>query len=74
MLFRSAAFADSIKIDGQVAQEARIEEEGNVITTIYKYDGVEFHVDIEVDAVQTHNAQDAIKSAWGVDAASLGIL
>ncbi len=70
----TAAFADSIKIDGQVAQEARIEEEGNVITTIYKYDGVEFHVDIEVDAVQTHNAQDAIKSAWGVDAASLGIL
>ena len=57
-----------------MAQEARIEEDGNVITTIYKYDGVEFHVDVEVDAVQTHNAQDAIKSAWGVDAAALGIL
>ena len=70
----TAAFADSVMIDGQVAQEARIEENGNVITTIYKYDGVEFHVDVEVDAVQTHNAQDAIKSAWGVDAASLGIL
>ena len=25
------------------------------------------HVDAEVDAVQTHNAQEAIKSAWGVD-------
>ncbi|MCI8549582.1 MAG: hypothetical protein HFI68_03120 [Lachnospiraceae bacterium] len=47
---------------------------GDVITTVYKYDGVEFHVDVEVDAVQTHNAQDAIKSAWGVDAEDLGIL
>ena len=25
------------------------------------------NVEAEVDAVQTHNAQDAIKSAWGVD-------
>lgn len=24
-------------------------------------------VEAEVDAVQTHNAQSAIKSAWGVD-------
>ena len=27
----------------------------------------------EVDGVQTHNAADAIKSAWGVDAAAMGI-
>ena len=67
-------FADTIRIDGKLASEARIETNGNVITTTYKYDGVEFHVDVEVDAVQTHNAQDAIKSAWGVDAAGLGIL
>lgn len=67
-------FADSVRIDGAVASEATVETNGNVITTTYKYDGVEFHVDVEVDAVQTHNAQDAIKSAWGVDADSLGIL
>ena len=24
-------------------------------------------LDAEVDAVQTHNAKDAIKSAWGID-------
>ncbi len=70
----TAAFADSVRIDGEVASEAKVETNGNVITTTYKYDGVEFHVDVEVDAVQTHNAQDAIKSAWGVDAAGLGIL
>lgn len=70
----SAAFVDSVRIDGKVASEARVETKGNIITTTYKYDGVEFHVDVEVDAVQTHNAQDAIKSAWGVDATELGIL
>lgn len=67
-------FADAIRIDGKVASEAKVETKGNIITTTYKYDGVEFHVDVEVDAVQTHNAQDAIKSAWGVDASGLGIL
>lgn len=67
-------FADGITIDGQLATEAEIRQEGNTITTTYKYDGVEFHLDVEVDAVQTHNAQDAIWSAWGVDAAALGIL
>ena len=78
-----AVFADGVRIDGQVASEAvtdskeSTDEKGNkttTLTTTYRYDGVEFHVDVEVDAVQTHNAQDAIKSAWGVDAASLGIL
>ena len=74
----SVPFADKIRIDGQVAaetsMETRVEPEGKVITTTYKYDGVNFHLDVEVDAVQTHNAQDAIKSAWGVDASVLGIL
>lgn len=68
------AFAESIRIDGNLASMAEVETKGNTITTTYAYDGVEFHVDVEVDAVQTHNAKDAIKSAWGVDASSLGIL
>ena len=67
-------FADTIRIDGKLALEASVETKGNTITTTYKYDGVVFHVDVEVDAVQTHNAQDAMKSAWGVDASGLGIL
>ncbi len=71
---KTAAFADTIAIDGQIAQDVTITTKDNIITTTYKYDGVEFHLDVEVDAVQTHNAQDAIKSAWGVDAAALGIL
>ncbi len=62
-------------IDGQVAAAAEVRDNGDgTITTVYKYDGVMFNVDVEVDAVQTHNAQDAIRRAWGVDAAALGIL
>ena len=35
--------------------------------TSYLYNGYRFFLEAEVDAVQTHNAEDAIKSAWGVD-------
>ena len=37
------------------------------LTYVYEYDGYTFHLDAEVDAVQTHNAEAAIKSAWGID-------
>lgn len=33
----------------------------------YSYHGLRFVLEAEVNAVQTHNAEDAIKSAWGVD-------
>lgn len=42
-------------------------EGGTIITTTYRYNGYKFVLEAEVDAVQTHNAEDAIKSAWGVD-------
>lgn len=41
--------------------------------TEYAYDNYKFGISVEVDAVQTHNAADAIKGAWGVDAKALGI-
>lgn len=31
----------------------------------YRYDGKQFCLEIEADAIQTHNAADAAKSAWG---------
>lgn len=34
----------------------------------YLYDYANFYVELEVDAVQTHNAEDAILGAWGVHA------
>ena len=59
--------SDTIRIDESVAQQVNKQVDGNTIRYTYKYDGYSFHVDAEVDAVQTHNAQEAIKSAWGVD-------
>lgn len=75
----TALFADKIRINDKLAEAVEIKEEvqadgTTLITTTYKYDGVQFFVDVDVDAVQTHNAQDAIMSSWGVDAAELGIL
>ena len=37
------------------------------ISYTYKYDGIEFGLKVEADAVQTHNAKDAIRSAWGIE-------
>ena len=62
---------DALSIDPSVGTKVtRTEtqtEEGTVITLKYAYDGYSFQVEIEADAVQTHNAKEAIKSAWGVD-------
>lgn len=62
---------DALSIDSSVGtkvnQTETQTEDGTVITTEYAYDGYSFQVEIEADAVQTHNAADAIKSAWGVD-------
>ena len=62
---------DKLSIDGSIATKVKqdvTEKDGyKTITTTYAYDGYNFQLEAEADAVQTHNAQDAIKSAWGVD-------
>lgn len=72
------AFCDTFQVDPGVAVkvtqektvETRMGEDGvehtyTIITTTYDYDGTQFRLAAEVDAVQTHNAEDAIWSAWG---------
>jgi len=59
--------SDTIRIDESVAQQVNKVTDGSTVTYQYKYDGYSFNLDAEVDAVQTHNAKAAIKSAWGVD-------
>lgn len=70
------ALSDTIQIDNAVAskvtERTTMEDDKQVTTTVYAYDGYTFQVKAEVDAVQNHNAQAAIKSAWGVDAAMSG--
>ena len=71
------AFTDTLKVDSsitkKVTEEVSTDGNGNkTITTVYDYDGYQFSIEAEVDAVQTHNAEDAIKSAWGVDVSVSG--
>lgn len=65
----SSLFADTLTIDENIAKKVTQEtkKEGNytTITTTYDYNGVTFQIEVQVDAVQEHNAEDAAWSAWG---------
>lgn len=69
----TSLFADQLSIDGAVAaQVSETEEVENrdgavyrTITRTYAYDGHDFCLEVKVDAVQDHNAEDAALSAWG---------
>lgn len=68
------AFCEGVTIDptigAKVTKSETLDENGSrIITTECAYNGYQFHLEAEVDAVQTHSGEDAIKSAWGVDAA-----
>ena len=61
---------NQLKIDKSVAvrePEPEVTKDGNrtIYTYIYKYDGCAFYIEADVQAIQTHNAQDAINSQWG---------
>ena len=60
---------DTLTIDPSVARKVTkiTSDDGKTITTKYNYDGWQFCIEATVDAVQDHNAEDAIKSAWGRD-------
>ncbi|MBQ9061614.1 MAG: hypothetical protein IJ121_02115 [Eubacterium sp.] len=64
-------FADKVSINKEVAKYVSTREEKNeesgvtTIYTTYEYDGIQFVLEAKVDAVQDHNAEDAILSAWG---------
>ena len=48
--------------------ESVVTEDGKTTHTYtYDYDGYTFRVKVSAEAVQTHNAADAVKSAWGVE-------
>lgn len=62
---------DQLKIDESVAvrEDEPVVTPGKngetIYTYVYKYDGYAFYIEADVQAIQTHNAQDAIKSQWG---------
>lgn len=67
----TSELTDTLKVNENISTkvyETKTTENGyTTITYEYAYDGYSFMLEAEVDAVQTHNAADAIKSAWGVD-------
>lgn len=68
----TSALCDGVGISNDICREVeevsvRETAEGKIFETKYRYDGCWMNVKAEVDAVQTHSAAEAIKSAWGVD-------
>ena len=61
--------SDKLTIDRMVGDKVTktVSDDGKTITTKYDYDGWQFCLEAVVDAVQNHNAKDAIKSVWGRD-------
>ena len=66
----TADITDTLRIDPAITgkiKETITEKDGyQTVTTAYEYDGYSLYLEAEADAVQTHSAQEAIKSAWGV--------
>ena len=58
-------FSKTLTVSGEIPYQATQTTSGGVITTTYDYNGVTFQLEVHVDAVQTHSAQLAIRSAWG---------
>ena len=59
----TAPLCTGLRIDPKVLRKV----ESDSGQTAYVYNGYSFRLEAEVDAVQTHSAEEAIKSAWGVD-------
>ena len=65
---------ETVRVDGEVLTNPKnitVSEKKGTDKTVYiytyKYDGYALNIEAEAQAVQTHNAKDAIKSIWGVD-------
>ena len=67
----SADFSDYLRISPEIRDKMTVTKEQNngvsTYTYSYDYDGYSFRVSVAVEAVQTHNGADAVKSAWGVN-------
>lgn len=67
----SRRFCRNLRLNPSIMTDIRVEETpvdgGTLVKTTYRYDGYSFDLEAEVNAVQTHNAEEAIRSAWGVD-------
>ena len=64
-------FADQLSISPVV--EGLMQQDPKDKSITYAYDDAAFKIEVKADAVQTHNAESAIKSAWGVSKSAMHI-
>ncbi len=56
-----------VKVAKYMEMEKTETQDGNTFRIVYDYDGLTFGIEADADGIQTHHAEDAAKSAWGVD-------
>lgn len=66
----TASFADALTISPKIGEKMQLKPDK---TVTYAYDEANFQIEVKVDAVQTHNADNAIKSSWGITKADAHI-
>lgn len=70
LLFNELTIDEDVLDDANMTTETSKVKEGNkTITTYtysYDYDGYTFYIEADVQAIQTHNVNDAIGALWGV--------
>lgn len=64
---KSDLLFDHLAISNNVTTASAKTVDGNKTIYTYAYDGYGFVIEAEVDAVQTHNKDAAIASAWGLN-------
>lgn len=62
------SLTSTLTLDGSVADFFTVSgpDDNGVITYAYEYDGRQICIEAEAQSIQTHNAQDAVRSIWGV--------
>lgn len=61
----SLQFLDSVAVNANVLKQMHEAQVNGKTVYVYTYDGAGFVLEVEVDAVQTHNEQQALKGVWG---------
>lgn len=60
---------DTLNINPNIQQkvtQTKSEQNGvTTLTTTYDYNGYQFYIEVKVDSIQEHNAEDAIWTIWG---------
>ena len=65
---KAVKLINSIKINNAVWDDITVWQDDNYLWNDYHYDDKYVSIEVQADAVQTHNAEEAMLGAWGVKA------